>query len=80
VGARLFVRDALHQEDFPQAWKQLRELAEFLRQNPDSALVACEYANACYSLFWERFKTDDDARAEMLDELERLLRTYGASR
>jgi hypothetical protein len=73
---RLFVRESLHQQDFPQAREQLREFAEFLERNPDNALVACEYANVCYSLFLERFKTDDAVRAEMLDELERLLRTY----
>jgi hypothetical protein len=73
---RLFVWEALHQEDILQAREQLREFAGFLRHHQDNSLVACEYAGACYSLFLDRFKTDDTVLAEMLDELERLLRTY----
>jgi hypothetical protein len=78
-GQRLFIREAVYIKDYAQAEQLLQNLSKTLAQNPGNALLANEYAKACYGAFLSQITLDDNFDAKMAAEVERICLAYAES-
>jgi hypothetical protein len=76
---RCYVHDAAAGHQQSVCATRLQGLANFAAQHADNALVAAEYAHACYDCFLEYKEYDEDGEQRMLFELERLAKDYATA-
>lgn len=76
---RNFLWNSAREYDKEEMQRGLADLTALLEADPDNALLAGEYACACYLCFREYLSHSDLDKAynEMLPELERMVRVYG---